>query len=338
MPIKLNLFIIYILINFFLTFFFYYFSKIIKLVDKPDHRKFHSGNIPLIGGLVIYFSLLIIIQYLDLDYFQKLIFYSSSIIVFFGLLDDILHLGVKIRLISQLMASSIIVGGGLSIIDIGDYYYFSVFNLGIFGIMLTIFSILGLTNAINFIDGTDGVCSILVIVALISLISYFQIYDLDNKNSEILFYLLISLFIFLFFNFSFLHKFKIFLGDSGSTFLGFIVGWELIYYTRPEIRLLHPILVLWTISIPFFDIIRVLIKRIFNKKNIFDPDRTHIHHLLISNNYSVMHTNLILLFFATFFSVIGGITFYLFGPAPNLIIYILCFFTYLLIIKKYFKS
>ena len=90
-----------------------YFSKIIKLVDKPDHRKIHSGNIPLIGGLVIYFSLLIIIQYLDLDYFQKLIFYSSSIIVFFGLMDDILHLGVKIRLISQLMASSIIVGGGL---------------------------------------------------------------------------------------------------------------------------------------------------------------------------------------------------------------------------------
>ena len=66
MSINLNLFIIYILVNFFLTFFFYYFSKIIKLVDKPDHRKIHSGNIPLIGGLVIYFSLLIIIQYLIL--------------------------------------------------------------------------------------------------------------------------------------------------------------------------------------------------------------------------------------------------------------------------------
>ena len=114
--------------------------------------------------------------------FQELliIILSSGIILVLGALDDAIELGVTVRLISQLIASLIVLGSGLSIIDIGDYYYFAPIELGIFGILLTLLSVIGLTNAINFIDGIDGLCSGLVLSALFSL--FFYIYFSGNDN------------------------------------------------------------------------------------------------------------------------------------------------------------
>ena len=95
-----------------------FFSITFNLVDLPNERKLHQGSIPLVGGISIYLSIIISILYIDIDYSLLIIILSSGIILILGVLDDSIELGIIIRLISQLIASLIIIGTGLSIVDI----------------------------------------------------------------------------------------------------------------------------------------------------------------------------------------------------------------------------
>ena len=160
-------------LTFILTLIFIYIfsllSSFFNLVDLPNSRKLHKGSVPLVGGISIYLTIFVFIFYTNISFLLLIIFLSSGIILIIGILDDSFELGITIRLISQLIASLIVIGTGLSIIDIGDYYLFNPIQLGIFGILLTVFSIMGLTNAINFVDGIDGLCSGLVLIALLTL-------------------------------------------------------------------------------------------------------------------------------------------------------------------------
>ena len=106
---------------------FSYFSASFKLVDLPSKRKLHSGQIPLVGGIAIYLSVLITLPFLKIDYQILILFLSSSIVLILGILDDAFELGVVIRLIAQLISGLLVLGSGLSIVDIGNYYFFKHF-------------------------------------------------------------------------------------------------------------------------------------------------------------------------------------------------------------------
>ena len=121
----------------------------------------------------------------------------------------------------------------------------------------TIVCVIGLTNAINFIDGIDGLSSSVSIIAIFSILFY-SYYENDLGNHLLLFYLLISIFIFLFSNLNIILP-KSFLGDSGSMFLGFFIAWLLIYFTHPSINYFHPVLCIWVASLPIFDLMTVFL-------------------------------------------------------------------------------
>ena len=305
-----------------------FFSIFFNLVDLPNERKLHQGSIPLVGGISIYLSIIISILYIDIDYSLLIIILSSGIILILGVLDDSIELGIIIRLISQLIASLIIIGTGLSIIDIGDYYYFTPIQLGIFGILLTVFSVIGLTNAINFIDGIDGLCSGLVLIALLTL--YFYIYFSGTGNELVIIKLFItSILAFLLINLGLIPFKKAFLGDAGSMVLGFILSWILIYYSHPTNRFIHPVLTIWCVALPVFDLLGVIIRRTLRGINPFKSDRRHIHHILLDLNYSAIKVLVMLLFISTILSVIGGIIYFKFGPLPTLASYFILFSIYL---------
>ena len=122
-----------------------------------------------------------------------------SQILILGAMDDAIELGVTIRLISQFIATLLILGSGLWIVDIGDYFFFNTINIGIFGILLTFLCVIGLTNAINFIDGSDGLCASTVLVALCTLISYSFFFG-QYENFNFVMILILSLAVFLVFN------------------------------------------------------------------------------------------------------------------------------------------
>ena len=148
---------------------------------------------------------------------------------------------------------------------------------------------------------------------------------------------MISLIIFVFFNLGFIKKYQIFLGDGGSTFLGFLVAWLLIYYSQHPVKVLNPVLTIWCVSLPVFDFMSVFLRRINKRKNPFKPDRNHMHHLLLKLGYSSNISLLILISFSIIFTLIGGMFFSYFGPTLALMIFLLFLIIYVLISNYLYK-
>ena len=190
-----NILILFIVTNLILIYFFSFLAVKIKLLDVPDQRKRHTGSIPLIGGLVIYTSIILFYFFLNLPYWISVIFISSSMILIIGLIDDKFQIGVIIRLIAQLVACLLVIGSGIQIVDVGSYLLFNNLHLGIYGIFFTILCVIGITNAINFIDGIDGLSAGIGLTCLISILC-FSYFDHNIQDTDILIFFIITLFIF----------------------------------------------------------------------------------------------------------------------------------------------
>ena len=316
----LNLFILTIF-NLFSFYVLYKFSYVYKLLDFPDKRKLHTDPIPLIGGLVVYLTLILSLYLFEYPEEINLIIVFSGIIVLTGLLDDFNQLNIPTRIIFILAACYLLVTNGLVIEDIGDYNG-KIINLGSFAIIFTILCVAGLTNAYNFLDGQDGLLLTQIIISY--LILYIYSYLSTNNFYFLNFLFVISTIIILglIYNFGIIYKYKVFLGDSGSMFFGFSFGFILIFFAKNDTYLFHKILAIWSVSLPVFDFISTVIRRIIKKKSPFSPDRTHVHHLLL---VSIKNQHLVLFLYSVlsiFFGIIGYvITLYL-GSIISLITYI----------------
>jgi len=276
-------------------FFFFCLSipfKRLGIVDKPDGiRKIHKGEIPLSGGFSLFLAFLFCTFYLYPGYFGDysatytglrehiLILFLSPIILFLGLWDDIRPLPSSVRLIVQIFASWLaIIITDIYILDLGDLFGFGSLYLGSLGIPLTIFMVVGVCNAFNMLDGMDGLVGIVSVVLwlFVPVIAYINNVPGPSFLPGFIFI------VFLVFNLGLLgRKRKIFLGDSGSTWLGFITAWFLIILAQGEGKLFQPITALWFILLPLIDALSTFIGRLWNQKSMFHADRTHIHHMLL---------------------------------------------------------
>lgn len=302
----------------------------LKLVDIPDHRKIHKGKIPLIGGLIIYSNILLYSFFFENAYHINIILFTSSILIILGALDDSIELGVTFRLITQLMCCLIVIGSGLVIKNLGDYMYFPNIEIGILSVVFTVFCVMGLTNSFNFIDGIDGLCASLSLIAIITilLLSFSNGSYVNFKDFNFIVLICVSISLFIFFNIT--NFSKVFLGDSGSILLGFFVSWLLIYASQNEFEFIHPILTIWCVTLPTFDIISVITRRLVRGANPFKPDRTHVHHILLKLGFSHNFTLTVILILSIILNLIGCVIFYIFGPAPSVLTFILLLSIYVL--------
>ena len=167
-------------------------------------------------------------------------------------------------------------------------------ELGYWGIPFTIFAAVGIINAFNMIDGINGLCAGFALVAMGAL----QIasgFDVANYSLVIAMGSIIG---FLFYNLGFLGiKRRVFLGDNGSTFLGFLVAWTCINYSQSTENLIKPVTCLWIVAIPLLDCLGVMVGRIVKGILPFSPGRDHIHHKLqsLTNSSSKTLTGLLIL-------------------------------------------
>ena len=320
--------ILNILVFFFLYFLFINFSVKIKLIDKANVRKKHIGEVPLIGGFLILISFLFIYLYSEHNIYNlkfNLILYSSLIVFFLGFIDDYKDISPYIRIIFQLIAVMIVINGGLSITNLGDLPLNNYFNL--YSNIFTILCVLLLINAYNFIDGADGICASNFLFSLTSIIIYlfFNNYLIFEKFL-FLNYLILSVFLFFIINISVLPLKKIFLGDAGSTWLGYLLAWILIYIS--EIRIINPVLAIWFIALPSFDFFRLIIKRSINLKSPFLPDRLHLHHLIQNYTENNLINILIILILNILLLFIGIMTTNYFSDSISLAAFIILFILY----------
>ena len=276
--------------------------KKIGIVDSPDGmNKTHKGNIAYGGGLCIFISLLIVFllnpQWFNiLNHSQIIIILSSLSILILGLIDDIKPLPVSIRLIIQILSSWIVIlVTDIYIKDFGDLLGIGNAYVGEIGIPLTIFMVVGVTNAFNMLDGMDGLVAIVSFCGFIciSLISF-----LNGNDVNLYLLFSISIFTFLLFNLgSFRREWKIFLGDSGSMWLGFLTAWILIDLSQADPAFIYPATALWIVLLPLVDALSTFVSRIKQGKAIFSGDRNHIHHILQDRGFKKWKILVIFLIF-----------------------------------------
>ncbi len=272
----------------------------INALDIPNERKVHKNKMPLLGGLIIYIGFLFgYILYMPKDEKMIYVIIASMVIILTGIIDDIKPLSAKHKLIGQIISALIIVSfTNLLISDISFFDYY--INFGILKYPITIIFIVSLINCINLIDGLDGLAggiSAIFFLTIGILACFFpNITSLEIILSFIMFGACLG---FLVFNF---HPAKIFMGDTGSMFLGFMISIICLmgFKTVTLTSFLIPIVIL---TIPILDTLFAIIRRIINKKPIYEADKKHLHHQLLNKKFSQRVTVLIIYLASILFSL-----------------------------------
>lgn len=261
------------------------------LLDYPNNRNLHQDETPLTGGISIFLSIFLIsfifFETISFDIYN--LFFFGGCMLTLGIIDDKFDLPAFKKLFFQtLITLTFIITTESGINNLGTPLGFSSsLELGFLSFPFTLFAIVCLTNAFNMIDGCDGLASSLIIISLLALL----IFDAQglNHSNQLLIIIVSALLVFLFFNFSNSKKFKIFLGDGGSLFLGFIVAISLVKFADKN-TFYDPSIVLWFTAVPIFDFCSIIVMRKLLKRKIMAADRNHIHHLLLSWGLSHFQT------------------------------------------------
>ena len=255
----------------------------INAIDIPKQRKVHKVPIPRLGGLGIYLGFLIgyiLFGYESIQMNSVLI--GSFIVILIGIIDDINSVPARYKFLGQLVAASIaVLYGGMYLQNIS---FFGIYiDFGILSPIISIIFIAAIMNCINFIDGLDGLASGIssIYFLMIGIISI--LFHSDGLDMILSFVMLGSTLGFLVHNF---YPASIFMGDSGSLFLGYIIaiisllGYKNVTFTS----LIVPIFLL---AIPIMDTIFAIIRRLLKHESIAMPDKCHLHHQLLRLNFSI---------------------------------------------------
>ena len=256
-----------------------------NILDKINNRSSHQSLATRSGGSSIFTSLFLISIFFYLnnnEIYDFSLLIPLTIMLFIGLYDDIYKLDFKLKFIFQIIVAKIIIDNGLIIDNL--HGIFGVFELSrILGQLFTIFIIVAIINSINFIDGIDGLAISVMTLFLLS----FELFSATSTDMIFLTLIILGSIIPLYF-FNFKGKNKVFLGDSGSLYLGTIVSIYVLkilsqdYSIKPMYDLNKVIFVISILSYPIFDIIRIFFLRLYKNKSPFIADKQHIHHLILN--------------------------------------------------------
>ncbi len=266
-----------------------YFSEKNHLIDVPNERKIHHGQISRLGGVAVWVSVMLTFLFLVLlSYYPKgqglsAIIVGGSLMFLMGLIDDVYCLGAKFKLFIQIVIATIVILLGVRI-EVFYNPFGNDINLGLFSYPVTLLWIVGITNAVNFIDGIDGLAGSIVSISSLAIgIVSLVLAPALPITPLIAFILMGAMCAFLTFNYN---PAKIFMGDSGALYAGFLLATLSI---TGIVKVSHgiseylPILIL---AIPLMDIAYSSLRRIMKGSSPFVADSEHIHHKLLHAGYS----------------------------------------------------
>lgn len=271
-------------------------SQKVGALDAPDARKTHQNTVPSSGGVAIFFGFLIAILFFNNVSPEILGFLiGGTIITGVGLLDDIFDLPPIAKFFGQIMAALIVIYSGVHIDFVSNMGNGNdgLFYLGSLSLPITFLWIIGITNAINFLDGLDGLAGGVTGIAAFTLATV-SLLSGRYDAAVLSFTLAAAAFAFLPYNFSNNPRKKIFMGDSGSNFLGYglaVVSIMGMVKAAAAFSMLIPVLIL---AVPIFDTIFAIIRRVLSGKSPFEADGLHLHHRIISKGLSRKQTTFIL--------------------------------------------
>jgi UDP-GlcNAc:undecaprenyl-phosphate GlcNAc-1-phosphate transferase len=277
----------------------------LQLTDKPGGRKHHTGEIPLVGGIAMMIAMIISLaaSVEAASYWHYLL--PAAILVIVGAVDDRRSIGASARLAVQVCAALIMMlGGDLYLHDIGDPFGRGILGLGHMAIPLSVVITLTVINAYNFVDGIDGLAASM---ALIALSAGAIATGLTAPTAAIAAVACGAILGFLPFNFPSHrnHRLRAFMGDAGSTLLGFSVVWFTITISQGDARSLSPVAALWFALMPLADFFSCFVRRIARGKLPLRPGREHFHHMLMRAGLSGRQVLGVLVGFGVFYAAVG---------------------------------
>lgn len=256
----------------------------IGIVDRPSFRSIHSRSVPRLGGIAIFFATtLSVLLFCQIE--QDIKGYLAGGIIMFltGLSDDLEEFSKRQKLMGEAVAITVaVIIGGQAIPTLGNLFGFGSVDLGYAAVPFTIFAMMGVANAVNLIDGLDGLAGGTAAIASLALLvlAFFA----DNHNVMFMAAALLGAALgFLKFN---THPARIFMGDSGSLFLGYSLSYLAINLVNEGGGVVSPVTPLIILAIPVADTLIVAAGRIRRGVPLWTPDATHLHHRLLAMGLS----------------------------------------------------
>ena len=271
----------------------------VGLIDIPNHRSVHKKTIARGAGIIFGFTFILGIvifdQYILKEGSHLYILLALLVVYLTGIYDDIFDISYRYKFLFIILASVVVFFGGLHIDTLGNYFGYE-FHLGYFALPFTIFAIVAFTNALNLTDGLDGLAGSISTIILLSLL-YLGVQNNDLILIYIPLLLIAPLVAFLIFNW---YPAKVFMGDSGSLFLGFTIALLSIY----SLEYINPASILFLAAIPLLDTLMVMRRRKQRGQSMFVADKNHIHHILLKFKKDKLFTVKSLIKFQILFALI----------------------------------
>lgn len=287
------------LISFLITFFsiptIIKISRRKNLMDEPGTRSSHLRKIPNLGGIAIFYALAVSASIFAFELFEiyKFLFASLVILLYIGIMDDIVVMRAYKKLIAQIIVIALMVVG--SDVRIRSFFgLFAIYELNYYvSVAISIFTFIILLNAFNLIDGIDGLAGgYSVICSALFGISYFRLGEYNYPLVVLSGVIIGSVLGFLYYNLSNYRNNKIFMGDTGSMILGFLLAFTAICFIDifidkqlPEVPRYFlqtaPAIAMAILILPIVDTLNVIVIRLVSRKSPFTADKNHIHHSLL---------------------------------------------------------
>lgn len=288
------------LISFMLTPFAKKLAHKVGAIDVPkDDRRVHKTPIPRMGGLAIYLAtvatmlIYVVNGHIPLDKSMVCVFIGATVIVISGMIDDVKPMSAKVKLVAQIMAALVLVAGGVKIEFFTNPFVsgYNVTSLGIFSIPITVIWIVGITNTLNLIDGLDGLAAGVGAIASLSL--FFVATNFVGVSPVYLVVMFMAVILsgaavgFLPYNFN---PAKIFMGDTGSLFLGYMFAVMSVKGVMKGFTTISFVLPIVILGLPIFDTAFAIVRRKLNGQPIMQADKGHVHHRFLRIGYTQKQT------------------------------------------------
>ncbi len=268
------------------------YAKKLNATDKPNYRKVHKDPIPTLGGLAIFMSFLIGLVILQpVSEYHLAIVIGGFIMIILGFFDDLFDLSPKVKFLTQILAASLVVFWGGLQVEFINLPFGGQIEFGFLSSVITIIWIAGVTNAINFIDGLDGLAAGVSSIALMT-IAVMAIIMGNVYVATMALILFFSTMGFLRYNFN---PAKIFMGDTGALFLGFMIS-VLALLGFKNVTIISFIIPIFILGVPISDTLIAMVRRYINKQPLSSPDSSHLHHRLVK--FGLTHKQTVLFIYA----------------------------------------
>jgi UDP-GlcNAc:undecaprenyl-phosphate GlcNAc-1-phosphate transferase len=274
----------------------YSLARVAKLVDFPGGHRRHKAETPLVGGpamaCVVLATLAMLSSSGRISWEWWTVIAPAMLLVVVGIADDMHRLSVSVRFIGQVIAALLLAYlAGAVVVDLGDLAAVGSIDLRFLAVPFTIFAVVGSINAVNMSDGMDGLAGGLVGVSFVTLTIAAAIAGMSN---EVVLLLVLTGAVtgFLMFNARLFGRPRalMFMGDSGSMFLGLMLAYFLIVLAQGPDRAMSPVVALWIFGIPLIDALNTIVRRFKLGKSPFHADNEHLHHILEHAGFSVNQT------------------------------------------------